>query len=194
MSLETIFGSRVRARLLGWIFTRPDEAFFVRQLAALIKEDSANLSRELARLEEAGILTSFRIGNLKYFRADTSCPFHLELKGLVRKAVGGLAGQLRPLLEPLDGLRLALIHGPGAKDEAQGTEDLGLMLVGDLDREHLAGVMAAMEQQLDRRVNYLIYAEEEFAVKKRAGDKFLSEILKGPIIMLWGTRNDLGGL
>jgi hypothetical protein len=68
------------------------------------------------------------------------------------------------------------------------------MLVGDLDREHLAGVLAAMEQQLGRRINYLIYAEEEFAAKKRAGDKFLSEILKGPIIMLWGTRNDLGGL
>jgi DNA-binding transcriptional ArsR family regulator len=191
MSLEIIFGSRVRARLLGWIFTRPDEAFFVRQLATLIAEDSANLSRELARLEAAGILTSFRIGNLKYFRADTSCPFHQELKGLVRKTVGGLAGQLRPLLEPLAGLRLAFIHGSGAIEEAEENAVLDLVLVGNLAWELLPKVLAGMEQHLGRRINYHAYSDEEFADKKRSDARDLKQILQGPIVMLWGTQDDL---
>lgn len=191
MVLQSIFGSRLRARLLGWLFTRPDEAFFVRQLASLIDEDSANLSRELARLEAAGILTSFRIGNLKYFRADTACPFHQELKGLVRKAIGGLPGQLRMFLEPLDGLRLALVHGPGARDEEESSAGLQLLLVGRPDLMRLSTVTTAMERQLGRRIDYLVLAEEEFAARKRAGDPLINEILSGPVIMLWGTPTDL---
>jgi hypothetical protein len=49
--LETIFGSKLRVKALSWLFTHPDERFFVRQLTKLLKEDSTNLSRELARLE-----------------------------------------------------------------------------------------------------------------------------------------------
>lgn len=38
--------------MLGWLFSHPDERYFVRQLTALLKEDSTNISRELARLEK----------------------------------------------------------------------------------------------------------------------------------------------
>jgi len=37
--------------VLGWLFSHPDERYFVRQLTGLLKEDSTNISRELARLE-----------------------------------------------------------------------------------------------------------------------------------------------
>lgn len=89
--LENIFGARIRSKLLGWFFTHTEESFFVRQLASLLKEDATNLSRELARLEKAGILMSARRGNLKYFQADPSCAFYQELKGLVLKT-SGVAG------------------------------------------------------------------------------------------------------
>lgn len=54
--LEQLLGSRLRARAIGWLFTHPDERFYVRQLTDLLGEDSTNLSRELARLETIGIL------------------------------------------------------------------------------------------------------------------------------------------
>lgn len=55
--LESLLGSRLRAALLGWLFCHPDERFFVRQLAGLLGEDSTNVSRELARLGDLGLLT-----------------------------------------------------------------------------------------------------------------------------------------
>ncbi|MBN1189605.1 MAG: helix-turn-helix transcriptional regulator [Dehalococcoidales bacterium] len=60
--LPDLLGSRLRAKVLGWLFTHADESFFVRQLTALLDLDSANLSRELARLEKLGLLVSTTSG------------------------------------------------------------------------------------------------------------------------------------
>ena len=53
--IETLMGSRLRAKVLGWLFSHPDERYFVRQLTLLVKEDSTNVSRELTRLAKTGI-------------------------------------------------------------------------------------------------------------------------------------------
>lgn len=52
--LETLLGSRLRAKILTLLFKQPDERYYVRQLASLITEDATNLSRELIRLEKTG--------------------------------------------------------------------------------------------------------------------------------------------
>ena len=44
--LERLLGSRLRARVIGWLFTHTDERYYVRQLTELLGEDSTNLSRE----------------------------------------------------------------------------------------------------------------------------------------------------
>jgi predicted nucleotidyltransferase len=84
--LETLFGSRLRAKVLGWLFTHPDRRYFVRQLTALVEEDSTNVSRELTRLEEAGILVSTTEGKQKYYQVNRQSPLFDELHGLAAKA------------------------------------------------------------------------------------------------------------
>lgn len=87
--LETIFGSKLRAKVLGWLFSHPDERYFVRQLTALVKEDSTNVSRELARLEKTGILISTTEGKQKYYQANKQSPVFNELKGLLTFVADG---------------------------------------------------------------------------------------------------------
>jgi hypothetical protein len=74
-TLEKMFGSRVRAKILGWLFTHPGEAFFVRQMALILEEDPTNVSREMAGLENLSVLKSSRSGNLKHFQTNRECPF-----------------------------------------------------------------------------------------------------------------------
>ena len=92
--LDKLLGSRVRAKLLGWLFTHTDERYFVRQLTELLDEDSTNVSRELARLREMGILTCEEDGRQKYYRANPECALFDELCGLATKTIG-LADVLR---------------------------------------------------------------------------------------------------
>src|SRR3954471_2677848 len=98
--LEQLLGSRLRANALSWLLSHPGERFFVRQLAATLREDSTNLSRELARLESMGIVKGAREGQQKYFQADPACPIYPELRGLVAKT-SGVGDLLREVLRPL---------------------------------------------------------------------------------------------
>jgi DNA-binding transcriptional ArsR family regulator len=109
-TFEKIFGSRIRAKTLGWLFTHPEESFFVRQMAMILGEDPTNVSREMAKLEELGLLRSKRNGNLKHFKADQQCPFFEELKGLVLKTTG-VAGRIRLSLNNSRGLNLSSSSG-----------------------------------------------------------------------------------
>jgi predicted nucleotidyltransferase len=96
--LGTLIGSRLRAKVLGWLFTHPDQRYFVRQLTALVGEDSTNVSRELRRLEEAGILVSTTEGRQKYYQANRHGPLFDELHGLVVKAA--IPGETSPVSHP----------------------------------------------------------------------------------------------
>jgi DNA-binding transcriptional ArsR family regulator len=123
--LESLLGSRLRAKLLGWLFSHPGERFFVRQLAGLLGEDSTNLSRELARLGELGLLTVSREGQQKYFQVDQESAIYPELRGLVLKTAG-LAAQLREAMKPLASrIDLAFVYGSVASGNADA---LGLCL------------------------------------------------------------------
>jgi predicted nucleotidyltransferase len=87
--LELIFGSKLRVKVLGRLFANPEERYYVRQLTALIGEDSTNVSRELARLEKTGILISTAEGKQKYYQANKQSPVFNELKGLLTFVVDG---------------------------------------------------------------------------------------------------------
>jgi hypothetical protein len=135
-TIEQLFGSRIRAKILGWLFTHPQESFFVRQMAVILKEDPTNVSREMARLEELGTLRSKRNGNLKHFQANQECPFFEELKGLVLKT-SGVAGRIRASLERLAGIEFAFIYGSYARGEEKADSDVDLLIIGDVGLNRL---------------------------------------------------------
>ncbi len=192
-TVEKIFGSRIRAKILGWLFTHPDGSFFVRQMAAILREDPTNVSRELAKLQELGILTSKRNGNLKHFQANQGCPIFEELKGLVLKT-SGVAGRIRSSLEALKGIEFAFIYGSYAKGEEKADSDVDLLIVGDVNMDRLDSSLGKLEKLLGREINYVLYSTAEFRSKKKARDGFLMNVLKGNKIMMVGTENGLEAL
>jgi len=79
--LETLFGSKLRVKLLRCLFTHQDERYFVRQLAGLTGEDSTNISRELARLAKVGLLTTETAGRQKYYQANKNPRYSRKSEG-----------------------------------------------------------------------------------------------------------------
>jgi predicted transcriptional regulator len=52
-----------------------DGSFFIRQGEQPIDEDSKNISRELKRLEQMGIVQSEKRSNLRCNQVNKKCPF-----------------------------------------------------------------------------------------------------------------------
>jgi predicted nucleotidyltransferase len=189
--LEHLFGSRLRARALGWLFSHPDERYFVRQLAAILGEDSTNLSRELARLADLGIVTSYREGQQKYFQVAPASPLYPELRGLVLKTIG-VGELLREALQPLGGrIVTAFVYGSFASGREKAASDVDLMVIGDVSLRELVETLSPVQNRLGREVNPTAYPPSEFHEKMSRGHHFLKDVVQGPKIFLIGSSDEL---
>lgn len=188
--LEKLFGSRLRTKLLGWLLSHSDEFFFVRQIEQLIEENSTNISRELRRLEQMGIVQSEKRANLKYYKINQRCPFYQDLKGLFLKTVGA-PGEIKEVLKDIKGIETAFIYGSLAKGQEDSGFDIDLFLVGDIDEDKFLESLPNLERRLGREINYTIYGLEEFRKKKKEGNGFINTVLKESKSVLLGNPDEL---
>jgi predicted nucleotidyltransferase len=186
--LDKLFGSRTRARLLGWFFAHSGESYSVRQLASILGDDPSNLSKELAKLEELGILISSRERNLKRFQVNQECAFGPELKGLVQKTTG-IMGRLTSALQAAKGIGFAFVYGSFAKGTENAESDIDLLIVGDIDLDKLDRIFIGLEKAFGRTVNYVLYNKREYETKMAEGNAFLQEVRGRDKIWIIG-KND----
>lgn len=192
--LDKLFGSKLRARILGWLFLHPDERYFGRQLAELLKEDSTNTSRELTRLTKMGILNCQTEGRQKYYQTNKNCPVFAELYGLVLKT-SGLTDVLKDALMPLSKkIKSAFVYGSFASNSVKAGSDVDLMVIGSCSFGEVADAVAHTQDKLGREVNPSVYPADEFKKKVGAEHHFLKTVLAGSKIFLIGDEHELEGL
>ena len=189
-----LLGSKLRARILGWLFTHPDERYFGRQLESLLGEDSTNISRELARLAAMGVLTCQAEGRQKYYQANAACPVFSELRGLAAKTFG-LAEALQECLRPLRRkVAAAFVYGSHAGGKAHAASDVDLMVIGKATFGEVVAALEPAQDRLGREVNPTVYPEAELRAKLAKKHHFLRAVMDGPKIFLVGDERVLKGL
>ncbi len=192
--LETILGSKLRSKVLGWLFTHPDERYFVRQLTGLLREDSTNVSRELIRLEKTGVLVSTKEGKQKYYQANRKSSIYDELHGLIVKTTG-VADVLRSALAPSAGrIKVAFIFGSIASGNEDRTSDIDMMVVGAISFGDAVSLLSPAEEKLGREINSVVYPIAEFKQKMRDDHHFVKTVLDSEKIFLIGDEGELARL
>lgn len=185
-----LFGKARRA-VLGLLFGRPDESFYLRQVVRLAGAGQGAVQRELARLSEADVITKRRRGRQVYYRVNRKCPIYAELKGLMTKTAG-LADVLRESLAPLaDRIELAFIYGSQASDTAGAASDADLLIVGDVEELAIHRALAVAEERLARSVNYSLLDRREFERRRKETGGFLARVLSGDKIFIVGSPDDV---
>jgi uncharacterized protein len=189
--LPNLFGSKLRAKVLGWLFTHTDERYFVRQLTSLLKEDSTNISRELARLEKMGILELTTSGRQKYYQANLKSPIYNELHGLMVKTTG-VSDIIRSYLVPVSQkIKLAFIFGSIAGRTETRASDVDVMIIGDIDYDEAASCLNLAQDKIGREINSVVYPILEFQQKIKNNQHFLKSVLAGEKIYLIGDESEL---
>jgi predicted nucleotidyltransferase len=156
----------------------------------LIDENSTNISRELRRLEQMGIVISEKRANLKYYTVNPKCPFYEELKGLFLKTVGAPA-EIKEALRSMQGIGTAFIYGSFAKGEENSEFDIDLFIVGNIDEDKLLESVGNLESKLGREINYSICGFEEFRKKRKEGNAVINTVFKGSKLVLLGDPDEL---
>ena len=189
--LGALFTSQARVEVLKLFFLRSSGRHYMREIASLTGQPVRAVQRELARLEEGGLLLSSVEGNRKYFQVHRQSPVFLELRSLMVKTAG-IGDQLKQNLgERSDAIQVAFIFGSFARGTVTASSDVDLMVIGDLPGRELAQLLAPLKEQLDREINPVTLRKDEFRENAERGDSFIRSILKEPKIFLLGDEDGL---
>lgn len=178
--LKSLFSSSIRADALSLLLNSPDEQFYIREIAELLRKNPSGVKRELDNLEKMGIVMSEKVANLKYFRANKDSPLFSELKNLITKSLG-LPGALKAVLRA-SGAKTAFLYGPYAEGDDVNT--VALFVIGALSS--LTKELKDIERRFDRKINCALIDEDEYKKKKKKGDANLKRLLSGERITLIG--------
>ena len=191
-SLADALFSRTQQRVLGLLFGQPDRSFYATELIGLAGGGSGAVQRELASLEQSGLVTVRRLGTQKHYQANPDSPLFAELCGIARKTVG-VAEPLREVLAPLASrIVMAFVYGSVAKRQDTASSDIDLMVVSDtLSYADVFGAVEALGPRLGRAVNPSVYSRKELAKRVREGNAFVKRVLAQPKVWVIGTQNDL---
>lgn len=186
--MSVLLNTRLRKKMLAYSFTHIDENYYVRELSSLIDEDPGNLSRELRKLEEEGLYTSFAKGNVKFYSVNKDYPLFKELKKIIFKTEG-VEGSLKEIVLKYRGITSSFIYGSYAKNRETSASDIDLVAVGKFNRDRFTDDIRNLEAKLNREINFTVYTEDEFKNEKKKDGGFLNLVLKNKFIILKGKPN-----
>jgi predicted nucleotidyltransferase len=190
---EVLFGA-YRRRILALLLLRPEQSFYVREIARLAGVPAGSLHRELKLLAESGLLLREPAGNQVLYRANRDCPVFAELAGFFRKTCG-LADVLREALAPLaDAIDVAFVFGSVAQGKERVTSDVDVFVVGSVSFADVVTALAQTHERLGREVNPVVMPRSDFVRKRTEGERFVARVIKEPKLFLLGTANDIGKL
>lgn len=190
---EVLFGAYHR-RILALLLLRPEQSFYVREIARLAGVPAGSLHRELKLLAESGLLLREPAGNQVLYRANRDCPVFSELAGFFRKT-SGLADVLREALVPLASeIDVAFVFGSVAQGKERVTSDVDVFVVGSVSFTDIVKALAQTHERLGREVNPVVMPRSDFVRKQTEGERFVARVVKEPKLFLLGTANDIGKL
>jgi predicted transcriptional regulator len=186
---ESLFGSKTRVKLLSLFLNNPNRPFYVREITRKVDEQVNSVRRELSNLLTLGIVKSEGANNRLYYEVDQSYQFYAPLRAIFTNVAIDEPEiketkedtELIKKLRSTGNLQLAFETGTFVRESKSGTD---LFLMGDVNRTRVAKVVAEMEQDLGREINYTIMTPDEYGYRQRLNDRFLTGVLEAKKIVL----------
>ncbi len=192
-SLADALFSTTQQRVLAYLFGQPERSYFATELIELTGGGSGAVQRELARLEQSGLVTVTRMGTQKHYQANPKSPIFAELCAIVQKTVG-LAEPLREALAPLaKRITAAFVFGSVAKRRDTAASDIDVLVLSDsVDYADVFAALQFAEAKLGRTINPTVYKPADWRKKRKSGNAFVVKVSAQPKLFVIGGEGDLG--
>jgi uncharacterized protein len=188
--LSKILFGQSRKAILGLLYGRADEQFYLREIARRAGTGIGATQRELKQLTESGLIHRLGHGHQVYFQANRKNPIFGELKSILAKT-SGIRDVLLEALTPLaDRIKLAFVYGSVARGKENASSDVDLMVVGDVSFTDVVSALSKVEATLGREVNPSVYGRSEFREKFGAKNHFLATVAKEKKLFVIGDERE----
>jgi DNA-binding transcriptional ArsR family regulator len=159
-SLLPILRSQQQGEILALLLGDPGLELSLTEIASRTGTPHPSVYREVQRAEQAGLVTTRKIGNTRLVRANTASPYYAGLAEVLTRAFG-VPAVVTEALGPLLGITAAYIYGSwAARHEGQAGQrpvgDIDVLILGEPDRDQLYAALSAAEKRLGRPVQATI--------------------------------------
>ncbi len=189
MMYENLFGSKTRVKLLSLFFNNPERPFYVREITRKINEQINSVRRELQNLLAIGIVKSVSQSNRLYYEVNPSFKFYDEFKSIFEKMPTGNKDmketreedQLTRRMIKAGNIKMMFLSGAFVRGSNQAID---IFIVGDVNKAKLAQLIADLEKDMSRDLNYTVMRVEDFDYRRNLNDRFLADMLDAKKIIL----------
>lgn len=157
--LEALISSKTRIKILLKFFLNEHSVSYLRGLEEEFNESTNSIRVELNRFEKAGFLHSFLQGNKKYFKANVKHPLFGEINSIVKKMVG-IDYVVDYTLQKIGNLEKVYLTGKLAN--GLDSEEISLVLVGDINTDYLVELIAKAEKKINKKIKFRVYSKDSF--------------------------------
>lgn len=171
----------------------PDAALHFQALKRATGLPNRSLQRELARLEQLGLVRRQPDGGLVRYHVHADHPGWRAIRALVA-TFADPADVVRAAITPVPGVDAAFIYGSYARDTGvHPGSDVDVMVVGELvDSDRMRSSLAASALEaaglVGREVNLVRYTPRRLRYQYARGGRFVSGVLAGPKRWLIGDE------
>ena len=184
-ALLPILRSQQQGEILALLLGEPDLELSLTEIAARVGAPHPSVYREIQRAEQAGLVTTRKIGNTRLVRANTASPYYAGLAEVLTRAFG-VPAVLSEVLRDVSGIAAAYIYGSwAARHEGQAGQrpvaDIDVLVLGEPDRDQLYAALSTAEQRLARPVQVTIRDPDWL---ESGSGAFHDTITSRPLLML----------
>jgi DNA-binding transcriptional ArsR family regulator len=159
-ALLPILRSQQQGEILALLLGDPELELSLTEIATRLGVPHPSVYREIQRAEQAGLVTSRKVGNTRLVRANTGSPYYGGLADVLTRAFG-VPAVLAEVLRDVGGITAAYIYGSwAARHEGQPGQrpvgDIDVLVLGAPDRDQLYATLSAAERRLGRPVQATI--------------------------------------
>lgn len=189
--LLPILRSRLQAELLTAVLLAPSREWSLTDLARQTGASLPTVQREIKLAEQAGLVTSRRIGNMRLVTAAKS-PLTEPMTELLLRAFGPRQ-VLSEEMADISGVDQAFLFGSWAAryegKRGRPPADIDVLVIGKPDRDKLDDAAQRAGKRLAQEINITIRSMDWW---RHGNDGFRTEVLSRPLAPITDA-DDMGG-
>ncbi len=180
-SLEALFESRPRIKILKFLFRNVKESFSLAEIIDHTQEEAAAVRKELARLELIGLVHSEMQKKKRMHYLDSTFEYYTELRDLLLKNSPSDKRDLVQRIHKIGKIKLAVISGVFLDKELNDPLAVDLFLVHEfIERRKLTQFLKTLESEIGTELRFATMEKEEFKYRLAMFDRFVRVLFEGP--------------
>ena len=194
--LETLFGSRIRVRLLRFFLLNQEGEYLMSEIAKRNMIAGPQVKKELNELKKIKFIDERSKKNEKRYTINPKFYFLPEMASLMAKANASPQCKSLAKIKNIGDVKLFLtsgifINNPKSKADM-------ILVVNNINRSRLKNVIQSLEAEIGREISFMLMNGDEFKYRLDMLDRFILEFLEGPheevINKIPGLRRFIAGM